>query len=120
MQARAIHKKAKISAQKARLVANQIRGRSVEDAMNILKFSTKKAAELISKVLNSAVANAENNLGADVDTLGVSTVMVNEGPSMKRMMARAKGRGNRIVKRSCHITVEVSDQVKNIKAAGEK
>ena len=78
MQARAIHKQAKISAQKARLVADQIRGRSVEDAMNILKFSTKKAAELIRKVLNSAVANAENNLGADVDSLRVSTVMVND------------------------------------------
>ena len=111
MQARAIHKQAKISAQKARLVADQIRGRSVEEAMNILKFSTKKAAELISKVLNSAVANAENNLGADVDALGVSTIMVDEGPSLKRMMPRAKGRGNRIVKRSCHITVEVSDKV---------
>lgn len=114
MQARAIHKQAKISAQKARLVADQIRGRSVEEAMNILKFSTKKAAGLISKVLNSAVANAENNLGADVDALGVSTIMVDEGPSLKRMMPRAKGRGNRIVKRSCHITVEVSDK------AGEK
>lgn len=111
MQARAIHKQARISAQKARLVADQIRGRSVEDAINILKFSTKKAAELIAKVLNSAVANAENNLGADVDVLGVSTIMIDEGPSLKRMMPRAKGRGNRIVKRSCHITVEVSDKV---------
>lgn len=110
MQAKAIHKQAKISAQKARLVADQIRGRSVEDASNILRFSVKKAAELIGKVLNSAVANAENNLGADVDALRVSAIMVNEGPSLKRMMPRAKGRGNRIVKRSCHITVEVSDQ----------
>lgn len=118
MQARAVHKQARISAQKARLVADQIRGRSVEDAMNILKFSTKKAAELIRKVLNSAVANAENNLGADVDSLGVATVMIDEGPSMKRMMARAKGRGNRIVKRSCHITVEVSDQSEKTKTAG--
>jgi len=110
MQAKAIHKQAKISAQKARLVADQIRGRSVEDASNILRFSVKKSAELIGKVLNSAVANAENNLGADVDALRVSAIMVNEGPSLKRMMPRAKGRGNRIVKRSCHITVEVSDQ----------
>ena len=110
MQARAIHKQAKISAQKARLVADQIRGRSVEEATNILKFSTKKAAELIRKVLNSAVANAENNLGADVDALSVSTIMVDEGPSLKRMSPRAKGRGNRIVKRSCHITVEVSEK----------
>lgn len=110
MQARAIHKQARISAQKARLVADQIRGRSVEDAVNILKFSTKKAATLIIKVLHSAVANAENNLGLDIDALDVSTIMVDEGPSMKRMSPRAKGRGNRIVKRSCHITVEVSDQ----------
>lgn len=120
MQAKAIHKQAKISAQKTRLVADQIRGRSVEDAVNILKFSTKKAAGLIIKVLNSAVANAENNLGADVDSLKVSTIMINEGPSMKRMMPRAKGRGNRIVKRTCHITVEVSDQTENVKIAGEK
>lgn len=110
MQARATHRQAKISAQKARLVADQIRGQSVENAVNILKFSTKKAASLITKVLNSAIANAENNLGADVDALGVSTIMVDEGPSMKRMSPRAKGRGNRIVKRSCHITVEVSDK----------
>lgn len=91
MQAKAIHKQAKISAQKARLVADQVRGRSVEDAVNILKFSTKKAASLIMKVLNSAVANAENNLGADVDALGISSIMVDEGPSLKRMMPRAKG-----------------------------
>ena len=120
MQARAIHKQAKISAQNARLVADQIRGRSVEDAMNILKFSTKKAAGLISKVLNSAVANAENNLGADVDALAISAIMVDEGPSLKRMMPRAKGRGNRIVKRSCHIMVEVSDLSYNLKTAGVK
>ncbi|MCD8525421.1 MAG: 50S ribosomal protein L22 [Gammaproteobacteria bacterium] len=120
MQAKAVHKQARISAQKARLVADQIRGKSVENAINILKFSTKKAAELIKKVLNSAVANAENNLGADIDALGVSAIMVNEGPSMKRMMPRAKGRGNRIVKRSCHITVEVSDQLQNFKARGQK
>lgn len=118
MQARAVHKQARISAQKARLVADQIRGRSVEEAMNILKFSTKKAAGLIKKVLNSAVANAENNLGADIDELGVAVVMIDEAPSMKRMTARAKGRGNRIVKRSCHITVEVSDQSKKVKTLG--
>ena len=112
MQARAIHKQARISAQKARLVADQVRGKVVDEAINILKFSTKKAAGLILKVLHSAVANAENNLGADVDALRVSTIMIDEGPSLKRMMARAKGRGNRIVKRSCHITVEVSDQSK--------
>ena len=101
---------ARISAQKARLVADQVRGKSVEDALNILTFSQKKAAELIKKVLNSAIANAENNEGADVDELRVSTIFVDEGMSMKRIMPRAKGRADRIVKRSCHITVKVADE----------
>lgn len=101
---------ARISAQKARLVADQIRGKQVEEALNILTFSSKKAAQLVKKVLESAIANAEHNEGADVDDLRVSTVFVNEARSMKRIKPRAKGRADRIIKRSCHITVKVADQ----------
>jgi large subunit ribosomal protein L22 len=101
---------ARISAQKARLVADQIRGKNVGEALNLLAFSSKKAAEIMKKVLESAVANAEHNEGADVDDLKVSTVFVNEGRSLKRIMPRAKGRVDRIVKRSCHITVKVADK----------
>jgi large subunit ribosomal protein L22 len=100
---------ARISAQKARLVADQVRGMPVGDALTLLEFSTKKAAHMVRKVLNSAIANAENNEGADVDDLRVSTVFVDEGLTMKRMRARAKGRGDRIFKRTCHITVKVAD-----------
>jgi large subunit ribosomal protein L22 len=100
---------ARISAQKARLIADQVRGKPVEEALNLLEFSTKKAAHMVRKVLNSAIANAENNEGADVDDLRVSTVFVDEGMTMKRMRARAKGRGDRIFKRTCHITVKVAD-----------
>ncbi len=96
---------ARISAQKARLVADQIRGKKVGEALNLLAFSSKKAAEIMKKVLESAVANAEHNEGADVDDLKVSTVFVNEGRSLK-----PKGRADRIVKRSCHITVKVADK----------
>ena len=109
MEIAATHKNARISAQKARLVADQIRGLAIEKALDILTFSPKKAARLMKKVLNSAIANAEHNEGADIDELKVSTVYVNEGPTAKRFRARAKGRGNRILKRSCHITVMVSD-----------
>lgn len=100
---------AHLSAQKGRLVADQIRGLPVEQALEILQFNNKKAAELIKKVLESAIANAEHNDGADVDELKVSAIMVDEGPTMKRMRARAKGRGVRILKRMSHITVKVSD-----------
>lgn len=100
---------ARVSAQKCRLVADQIRGMDVAKAIDLLTFSTKKSAKLVKKVLESAIANAEHNDGADVDELRVSSVFVNEGPSLKRMQARAKGRGNRIVKRTCHITVKVSE-----------
>ena len=103
-------KGAQISAQKARLVADQVRGLQVEDALSELTFSTKKAASIIKKVLESAIANAENNDGADIDELKVSTIYVDQGPSMKRMRARAKGRGNRILKRTSHITVTVADK----------
>lgn len=99
-----------MSAQKARLVADQIRGKSVEDALDFLTFSTKKGAAVIKKVLESAIANAEHNEGADVDELKVSTIYVDEGLTMKRIRPRAKGRADRILKRTCHITVKVADQ----------
>ncbi len=109
MEAKAILRGARISAQKVRLVADQVRGMPVGSATNLLAFSDKKAAHLVKKVLLSAVANAENNLGADVDELLVSKIFVDEGPSLKRMHARAKGRGNRITKRTSHITVVVGE-----------
>ena len=102
-------KGAQISPQKVRLVADQIRGKDVEEALGLLEFSTKKAAHIVKKVLDSAIANAENNEGADVDELKVSTVFVDQGRTMKRLSPRAKGRADRILKRSCHITVKVSD-----------
>ncbi|MAD66696.1 MAG: 50S ribosomal protein L22 [Porticoccaceae bacterium] len=103
-------KGARMSAQKARLVADQIRGKSVESALEILQFSTKKGADIIKKVLESAIANAEHNDGADVDELKVSTIFVDEGMTMKRIKPRAKGRADRIFKRSCHITVKVAEK----------
>ena len=109
MQTSAKHRHAKISSQKARLVADQVRGLPVEKALTLLSFSNKKAAEMLRKVLESAIANAEHNDGADIDELKVASIFVDQGPSMKRMRARAKGRGNRIVKRTSHITVTVAD-----------
>jgi len=102
---------ARISAQKARLVADRIRGKSVESALEILQFSGRKGADIIKKVLESAIANAEHNDGADIDELKVSTVFVDEGMTMKRIKPRAKGRADRILKRSCHITVKVAEKV---------
>ena len=101
---------AQLSAQKARLVADQIRGKHVEEALDILAFSPKKGAAIVKKVLESAIANAEHNEGADVDELTVSTIFVDEGLTMKRIKPRAKGRADRILKRTCHITVKVADQ----------
>lgn len=109
MEVIAKHKGARISAQKARLVADQIRGKSVGEALNILAFSNKKGADLVKKVLESAIANAEHNEGADIDELRVSAVFVDEGMTMKRIMPRAKGRADRILKRTSHITVKVAD-----------
>lgn len=100
---------AQISAQKVRLVADQVRGKKVEQALDVLEFSNKKAADIVKKLLNSAIANAEHNEGADVDELKVSTIFVDEGRTLKRLRPRAKGRADRILKRSCHITVKVSD-----------
>lgn len=102
---------ARISPQKARLVADQIRGQKVDRALDTLKFSSKKAAHIINKVLESAIANAEHNDGADVDELLVSEIFVDAGPVMKRMSPRARGRADRIIKRTSHITVRVSEKV---------
>lgn len=110
METQAVLRHARISAQKARLVADQIRGLPVERALQVLQFSPKKAAGLMKKVLESAIANAEHNDGADIDELTVSTVFVDEGPTLKRIKPRAKGRADRIFKRSCHITVKVAEK----------
>lgn len=100
---------ARSSAQKCRLIADLVRGKSVESALNILRFSPRKGAALVRKAVESVVANAENNMGADVDDLSIREIYVDEGPTLKRMSARAKGRGNRISKRTCHIVVKVGN-----------
>lgn len=112
METFAKHRYARISPQKARLVADQVRGLPVEKALDVLKYSPKKASDLVLKVLESAIANAENNEGADVDELKVSSIFVDQGPVMKRIKPRARGRADRIIKRTAHITVRVSDEVK--------
>ena len=109
MQVQATLKYASISPQKARLVADQIRGLSAERAIEFLRFNTKKASELLKKVLESAIANAEHNAGADIDELNISKIFVDEGPVAKRFRARARGRVNYIKKRTSHITIIVSD-----------
>ncbi len=101
---------ARISAQKCRLIADAVRGQSVASALQSLSFMTKKGAGIVKKVLESAVANAEHNHGADIDELRISSIYVNEAPSFRRYRARAKGRGSRIIKRNSHITVQVSDE----------
>ena len=100
---------ARVSPQKCRLIADQVRGLPVERALQTLMFSQKKAAGIVRKVLESAIANAEHNEGADIDELKISTIMVNGGPSLKRFRPRAKGRANRILKQTSHITVTVAD-----------
>jgi len=101
---------ASLSAQKARLVADQVRGKPVAEALDVLTFSPKKAAKLVKKVLQSAIANAEENNGMDIDELRVSTICVDEGMTLKRIKPRAKGRADRILKRTCHITVKVAEK----------
>jgi large subunit ribosomal protein L22 len=113
MEATAILRYARISPQKCRLVADVVRGQSVGRALSTLKFMPKKGAGIVLKVLESAIANAENNQGADIDELRISRIMVDIAPTLKRMHARAKGRGSRIVKRNSHITVQVSDGKKD-------
>ena len=109
MQVNSRLKHARISPQKARLVADQIRGLPVEKALEVLTFSDKKAGAIVKKLVDSAIANAEHNEGADIDELKVSAVCVDAGPTMKRIRPRAKGRANRILKRTSHITVTVGD-----------
>ena len=109
MEALAKHRFARSSAQKARLVADQIRGMHVEKALELLTYSPKKSAALVKKVLESAIANAEHNEGADIDELSITQVMVDQAPTMKRIRPRAKGRANRILKRTSHITLAVGD-----------
>ena len=101
---------AALSAQKARLVADQVRGKPVAEALDLLTFSPKKAAQLVKKVLQSAIANAEENNGMDIDELRVSTICVDEVMTLKRIKPRAKGRADRILKRTCHITVKVAEK----------
>jgi large subunit ribosomal protein L22 len=106
-------KHTRLSAQKCRLVCDVIRGMPVDKALNVLKFSNKKAAAIVKKVLESAIANAEHNAGADIDELKVKTIFADQGPSFKRVQARAKGRANRLTKPTCHITVVVSDEMRS-------
>lgn len=110
METLAKHCQARSSAQKVRLIADLIRGKKVPQALNILTYTNKKAASLVKKVLESAIANAEHNNGVDIDKLKIKKIFVNEGTTMKRMMPRAKGRADRILKRTSHITVVVSDR----------
>ena len=110
MQTQAVLKFVRLSPQKARLVADLVRGKKVDEAINTLKFSNQRAAGVIKKVLESAIANAENNNGADVDELKVREIFIDEGPVMKRISPRAKGRADRISKRTSHITIRVGDE----------
>jgi len=109
METKAVLRGVRLSAQKGRLVADQVRGRSVDQALHILAFSPKRGAKIIRKVVESAIANAEHNDGADIDALKVKLITVEEGTSLKRFTARAKGRGNRILKPTCHISVTVGE-----------
>lgn len=109
MEVKAVLRGTRLSAQKARLVADMVRGKPVDKALGLLTFTPKKAAVVIKKVLESAIANAEHNEGADIDELKVKSIYVDQGTTLKRFTARAKGRGNRIMKPTCHITVTVGD-----------
>ena len=109
METKAILRGVRLSAQKGRLVADLVRGKPVDQALNTLAFSPKKGAKIILKVLESAIANAEHNDGADIDTLKVKTIHVEEGMTLKRFTARAKGRGNRILKPTCHVYLTVGE-----------
>ncbi|MCB1894494.1 MAG: 50S ribosomal protein L22 [Zoogloeaceae bacterium] len=107
METKAILRGVRLSAQKGRLIADQVRGKKVDQALNILAFSPKRGAKIVRKVVESAIANAEHNDGADIDELRITTIHVEEGMTLKRFSARAKGRGNRILKPTCHIYVTV-------------
>lgn len=116
MNTKAILRGVRLSAQKGRLVADQVRGLPVEKALDVLGFSQKKGATIIRKVLESAIANAEHNEGADIDELRVTSIHVEQGATLKRFTARAKGRGNRISKQTCHIYLTVGDESRRAKA----
>ena len=109
METKAILRGVRLSAQKGRIVADAVRGLPVDRALNVLAFSPKKGAKIIKKVLESAIANAEHNDGADVDELKVKTIYIDKAESLRRFTARAKGRGNVILKQTCHIHVTVGD-----------
>ena len=109
METRAVVRGVRLSVDKGRLVADQIRGKKVDQALNILAFSPKRGAVIIKKALDSAIANAEHNDGADIDELKVKTIYVEQGTTLKRFTARAKGRGNRISKPTCHVYVTVGN-----------
>lgn len=100
---------ARLSPQKCGLVCDQVRGLPIERALDILKFSPKRAAAMVKKLLDSAIANAEHNFGADIDELKIKTIYANQGPTYKRTQAKAKGRGTRILKPTCHVTIILSD-----------
>ena len=104
------HRHARVSAQKARLIADQIRALPIERALETLVYSSKKSAKLVKKVLDSAIANAEHNKGADIDELKINRIFVDEGPRLKRIQPRAKGRADRIIKPTCHITIELTTE----------
>ena len=110
MKVEATLKYARISPQKCRLVADMVRGQSVGSALQTLNFMPRKGARIVKKVLESAIANAEHNHGADIDELRVSSIFVNDAPTFRRYRARAKGRGTRIIKRNSHITVQLADE----------
>ena len=110
MQVAAKLRYARVSPQKVRLMADMIRGKNVDDALKTLSFTPKKSAKIVKKVLESAIANAEHNHGADIDELKISRIEVNEAPTLGRFRARAKGRGTKIIKRNSHITVQVGDE----------
>ena len=110
MQVAATLRYARVSPQKCRLVADTIRGKSVDEALRTLTFTPKKSARIVKKVLESAIANAEHNHGADIDELRIAAIEVNEAPAFRRYRARAKGRGARIIKRNSHITIRVADE----------
>src|SRR5436853_7801408 len=113
METRSIVRGVRLSADKGRLVADMVRGKKVDQAINILTFTPKKAAGIIKKALESAIANAEHNDGADIDELKITSIYVEKGPVLKRFQARAKGRGNRITKPTCHVFLTVGDGKKD-------
>ena len=109
METRAVLRGVRLSADKGRLVADLIRGKKVDQALNILNFTQKKAAPIVRKVLESAIANAEHNDGAEIDELRVKTIYIEQGMTLKRSAARAKGRGARLCKPTCHVYLTVGD-----------